>query len=251
MNTPARWTITGLVGVTGVIGGCAAPGGPEQGTVSRDEIRRERIEWCDIRVTDAEKDKLPRVLMVGDSITRGYFEGVEDRLAGKASCARVATSKCIGDPGLLPEIELLLNQYRFAVIHVNNGMHGWDYSDEQYAAAFGPFMQAIANKAGGARIIWAHTTPVMQKGSPQNAQTDRVRTRNRTAADYAAKNGIPVDDLFSLVVDHPEWYSPDGVHLNGKGIDAQARQVADCILSALEGSEPVNGAAATGKPASK
>ena len=34
---------------------------------------RERIEWADIWVTDADKDDLPRVLLIGDSITRGYF----------------------------------------------------------------------------------------------------------------------------------------------------------------------------------
>ena len=32
---------------------------------------RERIEWADIWVTDADKDDLPRVLLIGDSITRG------------------------------------------------------------------------------------------------------------------------------------------------------------------------------------
>ena len=45
---------------------------------------RERIEWADIWVTDADKSDLPRVLLIGDSITRGYFDGVEKPLAGKA-----------------------------------------------------------------------------------------------------------------------------------------------------------------------
>ena len=45
---------------------------------------RERIEWADIWVTDADKNDLPRVLLIGDSITRGYFDGVEKQLAGKA-----------------------------------------------------------------------------------------------------------------------------------------------------------------------
>jgi len=50
--------------------------------LSADEPIRERIEWIDIWVTAADKDDLPRVLFVGDSITRGYFGGVEKRLAG-------------------------------------------------------------------------------------------------------------------------------------------------------------------------
>ena len=48
----------------------------------------ERIEWSDIWVTNADKDDLPRVLLVGDSITRQYFKTVEKALDGKANCAR-------------------------------------------------------------------------------------------------------------------------------------------------------------------
>jgi hypothetical protein len=56
--------------------------------VSAQEPIRERIEWTDIWVTDADKDDLPRVLLIGDSITRGYFGEVEKQLAGTAYCAR-------------------------------------------------------------------------------------------------------------------------------------------------------------------
>ena len=51
---------------------------------SAEEPVRERIEWIDIWVTDADKDDLPRVLLVGDSITRGYFGDVEKHLSAKA-----------------------------------------------------------------------------------------------------------------------------------------------------------------------
>ncbi len=42
--------------------------------VSAEEPIRERIEWSDVWVTDAEKAELPRVLLIGDSITWGYTE---------------------------------------------------------------------------------------------------------------------------------------------------------------------------------
>jgi len=206
--------------------GCASTGG--------DAVQRERIEWCNIWVNDADGYDLTRVLFIGDSITQAYFDSVETQLAGKAHCARLTTSKCIGDPGLLPEVELLLKQYRFRVIHVNNGMHGWSYSEEQYNRAFGPFMKAIMRQAGGARLIWAHTTPVMADGSPDHERTERIKVRNRTAAAFADRHHIPVNDLFGLVVTHPEYYSADGVHLNKLGIEAQAKQVAKCVLKALE-----------------
>jgi hypothetical protein len=214
--------------------GCAVPARAVHSPTSTNRVHREQIEWCDIWVTDADKDDLPRVLLIGDSITRGYFKDVETCLAGKAHCARVTTSKGINDPFVLPEIELLLTQYRFTVIHVNNGLHGVPYTEEQYAKAFGPFLQAIASKAGGASLIWAQTTPVMINGTLDNQRTAQVKGRNRAAAEYATAHNVPIDDLFGLVIEHPEYYSADGVHFNKMGIDAQAKQVAGCISKALE-----------------
>ena len=48
------------------------------------------------------------------------------------------------------------------------------------------------------------------------------------------KEGITVDDLFGLVKDHPEYWSSDGVHFNGKGIVAQAEQVAKRIMDSCK-----------------
>src|SRR3954469_14911554 len=65
---------------------------------------RESIEWCDIWISHANETKLPRVLLIGDSIARDYYPEVEKRLAGKAFVARLATSRFVADPVLLKEI---------------------------------------------------------------------------------------------------------------------------------------------------
>jgi hypothetical protein len=75
------------------------------------------------------------VLLIGDSITRAYGKAVEANLKGKAYVGRMATSKSLGDPALLGEVALVLQEQRLDVIHFNNGMHGDGYSEEQYAAA--------------------------------------------------------------------------------------------------------------------
>src|ERR1700742_965094 len=90
---------------------------------------REAIEWCDIWISHANETNLPRVLLIGDSITRDYYPEVEKRLAGKALVARLATSRFPADPMLAKEIALVLDGTRFDVIHFNNGMHGWHYSE--------------------------------------------------------------------------------------------------------------------------
>src|SRR5437868_14877310 len=93
---------------------------------------REAIEWCDVWITHANETNLPRVLLIGDSITRAYYPEVEKRLTGKAFVARLATSRFVADPVLLKEIALVLDGTRFDVIHFNNGMHGWQHSEGEY-----------------------------------------------------------------------------------------------------------------------
>jgi hypothetical protein len=59
---------------------------------------RESIEWCDIWISDANGTNLPRVLLIGDSISRDFYPEVEKHLAGKAYVARLSTSAFISDP---------------------------------------------------------------------------------------------------------------------------------------------------------
>jgi hypothetical protein len=199
--------------------------------VSADEPIRERIEWADIWVTDADKDDLPRVLLIGDSITGGYFSDVEKRLAGKAYCARLTTSKCVSDPSFSDEVHLLLKHYKFAVIHFNNGLHGWGYSEDQYQDGLLKFLATVKENAGDAKVIWATTTPVRERSDLKQFgdRTERVKARNKIAAEIMKERDIPINDLYGLVEQHPDWHSTDGVHFNGQGKQAQAKQVAESV----------------------
>ena len=51
-------------------------------------VAREAIEWCNIWIPDANGTTLPRVLLIGDSITQGYYRQAAERLKGKASVAK-------------------------------------------------------------------------------------------------------------------------------------------------------------------
>lgn len=199
------------------------------------EPKRENIEWANIWVVDADKTDLPRVLMIGDSITMGYFDGVENRLRGKAACARLSTSKCICDPAFLPEVELLLKNYSFAVIHFNNGLHGYGYDNKQYAGAFAGLLKTFKKYAPQAKLIWASSTPERDPGDLSKfRETNKIVTeRNALAARFMQEHTIPLNDLYALAVEHPEFYGGDGIHFNEKGRDAQAEQVAEIILRNL------------------
>ena len=159
------------------------------------------------------------MLLIGDSITRGYFDAVEKQLAGKAYCARLATSKCVADPAFLDEVQLLLKQYRFAVIHFNNGLHGFGYTEDQYRSGLADLMATFQKHAPDAKLIWASSTPIRKRENLQEISdgTERVQARNKIAAEIMKERGVPVDDLYGLVEQHPDWFSGDGVHFNEKG----------------------------------
>lgn len=53
-------------------------------------IPREDIEWIDVWGPHNNDNDLPRVLLVGDSITRQYNAGVEQNLDGKAYVERLS-----------------------------------------------------------------------------------------------------------------------------------------------------------------
>lgn len=199
------------------------------------KVVRESIEWCNIWIPDADNAKLPRVLLIGDSITQNYYPSVAERLGGKASVGRLATSKSLGDPALLAEIELMLKQYRFDVIHFNNGLHGFGYTEADYQRDFPVLLALFKKHAPNAKLIWATTTPMRVAGNLAafDPKTERVKHRNRIAQEFVANAGIPVDDLFGLVESHPEYYGADGVHFSPAGVAAEAQQVSRAILERL------------------
>ncbi|HQR07405.1 MAG TPA: SGNH/GDSL hydrolase family protein [Gemmatales bacterium] len=198
----------------------------------KNRIVREEIEWLDVWVPGNSNTTLPRVLLIGDSMARGYYKEVEEKLKGKAIVGRLTTSKSLGDQAYLDEVKLILGQTRFDIVHVNNGLHGWGYNEAEYAAALPELLKTIRAGAPQAKLIWAATTPMRMNGKLESLsdKNDRVKERNVLAAQLMAKESIPVNDLYSLIVEKPEWYSRDGVHLSAKGVTALATQVADTIL---------------------
>ncbi len=198
---------------------------------------RESIEWCDIWISHANETNLPRVLLIGDSITRGYYSEVEKRLAGKAFVSRLTTSAFLTDPMLNQQIAIVLDDTRFEVIHFNNGMHGWQHSEDAYRKAFPGFLRTIRKHAPRAKLIWAATTPLKQTTnspprSPTQASNERVAARNVIALEFVKAKNIPVNDLNTPVKDHPEYHS-DNVHFNREGIAVQSEQVAAQIEKLL------------------
>ncbi|MCC8423725.1 SGNH/GDSL hydrolase family protein [Mucilaginibacter sp. UR6-11] len=191
---------------------------------------REDIEWIDAYMPNTNNHSLPRILLIGNSISRGYYPEVVKLLDGKAYVARLSTSKSICDPALNKEIALIMSYYKFDIVHFNNGLHGFGYTEEEYKKAFPGFVKAIRKGAPKARLIWATTTPMRSAADANilDPKTGRVKERNKIALDYiATQKDIKVDDLWTLAIEHPEYYQGgDGTHPIPSGFSALAHKVA-------------------------
>jgi hypothetical protein len=192
---------------------------------------RESMEWCSINSYDATSTNLPRVLLIGDSIASRYAGTVRTALNGKAYLSQMTTSKAVGDPALLDEVGTILRQYKYAVIHFNIGLHG--FNPVAYRKAFPELIAALRRDAPGAKLIWATTTPCRGEGGV----AANVRKCNEIAAEFTAKEKIPVDDLFGLVMSHTNnpavLWDGGGVHFTEEGAALQGKQVAGSVLKLL------------------
>jgi hypothetical protein len=145
----------------------------------------------------------------------------------------MATSASVGDPRLPLQIAdfATAEAVRFSLVHFNNGMHGWAYTESQYERAFPSFLRAIQDAAPGARLIWATTTPVKVDTSP-GPTNSRIESRNAIAKTLVQKAGLPIDDQHELMTHHLDAFE-DTVHFNEIGAEIQAAQAVATIEGAL------------------
>lgn len=217
------------------LSGCNSSGSKK--VVPESNIIREDIEWLDVWLPHSNEHDLPHILLIGNSITRDYYPKVETQLNNKAYVGRLSTSKSIGDPALLSEVALILSYDNYEIIHFNNGMHGWGYTEDEYEKCFPDLIRTIKEHAPDAKLIWASTTPVrMGDGMAEfDPKTERVRVRNQIAEKEVKNHDIIINDLFGFVEHHPEYYAGgDGTHLVAEGVTAMSEQVASVILKVLE-----------------
>lgn len=205
-------------------------------------------------------NNLPKVLLIGDSISSGYYKSVANALEGKAVVAKSSDngeSTAVG----VKKIDGWLGETKWDVIHFNWGvwdMYGWQYAaDDRSPAMYAQRLETLVvrMKKTGARLIWATTTPVPPK--PETTMLKRwkkevvidqnlERQYREAALQVMKKYDVQVDDLYALIKPHrSEFQKDDNVHLSAAGSGLMAKQVADCILRNL-GSERHIGESAAG-----
>ncbi|MGB9415123.1 MAG: SGNH/GDSL hydrolase family protein [Acidobacteriaceae bacterium] len=198
----------------------------------------EEIEWTwEVRPPHPDP-KLSNVLLLGDSLSRNYFPQVTRDLAGMANVYLMASSTSVGDPRLPHQIRefAAMENVPFRIVHFNNGMHGWGYTEAQYKAAFPEFLRTVRSLVGKnagktSALIWANITPV-EPNAFNGASNSRIDARNAIARSFIDAAHIPIDDQNTLMLQHQNLHQ-DTVHFNTAGSNLMGDQVAAKIRTQL------------------
>ncbi len=179
----------------------------------------------------ADDPKLPRVLLIGDSVSRGYTLAARKALAGKANVHR-APANCGPTATALKKLDVWLGKGNWDVIHFNFGIHDRRTLPADYESRLETIMERL--KETGAKLIWASSTPIPADWKEGPEMKTALEEKNAIAARVMKKHGVEIDDLFTFISPQlSETQNPKDVHFNGKGYDLLGKQVAKQIAATL------------------
>ncbi len=201
-------------------------------------------------------DKLPKVLIIGDSISMGYLPYVQEMLKGKAMVDRPPPlengkpENCQGTTHGLVRIDAWLGDTKWDVIHFNFGLHDLKHIDpetgensknlndplqadlKQYEKNLKEIVVKL--EATGAKLIFATTTPYPDTLGNQIRSPGMPVKYNKAALKIMKRHGIEVNDLYALVLPRmKELQQANNVHFTEAGSKVLGQQVAKHILDNL------------------
>jgi acyl-CoA thioesterase-1 len=198
---------------------------------------------------------LPKILIIGDSISGGYFPYVKENLAGKAELFQPIIyddkghikSCCGGTTQGVNEIDIYLSEKKWDIIHFNFGLHDIKHIDpitgknsknlshphqaspEQYEKNLIEIVEKL--KLTGAKLIFATTTPYPDKLGKQMRSPGMPKVYNEVALKVMGNNGIEINDLYGLVLPRmEELQRPNNVHFLEKGSEVLAEHITKILI---------------------
>ena len=188
--------------------------------------------------------KLPRVLLIGDSISIGYTLPTRALLKGKANVHRPPTN-CASTKQGLKKLDAWLGKRKWDLIHFNWGLHDLKYvldgeklvpvktkgahqqvPIDQYEENLTKLVLRL--KVTGAKLIWRNTTPVPE-GAGGRVPGDAAKY-NAVAKKIMDANGVTTQDLHTFAKERwKEIGRPANVHFTPEGSKKLAKEVAELI----------------------
>jgi hypothetical protein len=207
-------------------------------------------------MADHHNEKLPQVLIIGDSISMGYTPVLQGMLYGKVNITRPPNNgggwiNCEGTKRGVELMDEWLTLGKFDLIHFNFGLHdlkhvhpdsGRNSNDpshpqqsnlEEYDANLRIIVAKL--KASGAKLIFATTTPYPDKPGGPLRRADQPIEYNEVALRIMKENNIEVNDLHAFTLPRMnELLLPNNVHFRPSANLELAQKVAKNIKGALD-----------------
>jgi lysophospholipase L1-like esterase len=183
--------------------------------------------------------KLPRVLLIGDSISIGYTIPVRKLLEGKANVHRIWENGGPTSNGL-SKIDQWLAPGKWDVIHFNWGLHDLKYVKDKQQVPIEDYEKNLRElvkklKATGAALVWCSTTPVPEGDQRPVRKSEDAPKYNAVAKKVMEENGIPINDLYAFALPKlKEIQLVSNVHYSPKGYQTLGEEVARHIQAALQ-----------------
>lgn len=190
---------------------------------------------------------MKRVVLIGDSIRMGYEATVRSALEGAAEIWTPGQENGGTSRNVLARLEEWVVGQRPDIVHVNAGLHdlardpgqpGPRVELAEYPSNVRAILKGIRERTK-ARVVWALSTPVNQQWHHQDRGFDRheadVTAYNAAAAGVCRELGVPVNDLYGLVMaaGRDQLLQKDGVHFKPEGYALLGCGVANVIRALL------------------
>ncbi|MGA2069410.1 MAG: SMP-30/gluconolactonase/LRE family protein [Thermoguttaceae bacterium] len=184
--------------------------------------------------------KLPRVLLIGDSILNGYHAKAAELLRGKVNLDVWVTPKHIGSKDLPDDMKAIFAEHTYDLILFNDvGLHAWEpgrIPEGQYEPLMRAHLANLRKFAPKAKLVFASTTPMTTKSRPIALDPEfnpLIVQRNRIAAKIMAASHIPVADYYGTLVTKLDLAAGDRFHWTKPAYDLLAQCAAAHIEQAL------------------
>ncbi len=187
--------------------------------------------------------KLPRVLLIGDSILNGYHRKAAELLRGKLSLDVWVTPKHIGSGGLPADMKAIFAEHAYDLVLFNDiGLHAWSpgrIPEGRYEPLLRAHLANLRKFAPKAKLIFASTTPMTTKTRPIGLDAEfnpLIVERNQIAARVMAENHIPVADYYGILATKLDLAAGDRFHWTGPAYALLAQCAAAHVERALAAS---------------
>ena len=189
--------------------------------------------------------KLPKVLLLGDSIRMSYQPHVARLLSDRAEVVGPADN-CQYSLYTLSSLDGWITALgKPDIVHWNNGIH-----DSGHNPARSPIqipidvyrtnLESILDRltALTPNVIWATITPVHPDRPFRETEwawrNEEIDQYNEVARTLIESRGVLINDLHTLVWNNvSEFLSEDQLHLSESGQEVCARAVVDCVATFL------------------